>query len=306
MHAGTQANAGEADEFNRYSRIQVSPIAGPIGAEVQCGDVKALDDEAVAEIRRAWLDHLVILIRGQQLDHEEQMSFSGRFGPLQKSASIPIGQKPRFNPFVVVISNVLEDGVPVGSLGDGEALWHTDMSNTEIPPCASILYALEVPPTGGETGFLNMYHALETLPPELRSRVDGLTIRHDGKFNSAGTVRNLAASTSHPIVRTHPETKRNALYLGRRPHAAVNGLPDDESEMLLGALWAHATRPQFAWHHRWEAGDILMWDNRCAMHHRNAFDPRERRLMHRNTVVGTRPVTEPHSLLSSHPRSGLA
>ena len=212
-----------------------------------------------------------------------------RFGESEKSPATSGNQQERPNPYISVISNVLENGVPIGSLGDGEAIWHTDMSNRQVPPSASILYALEVPARGGETGFLNMYHALDTLPPEIRAHIERLTIRHDGGHNSSGLKRRVVLSASHPIVRTHPETKRNPLYLGRRLNATVDGLPGDESDALLDALWAHATRPQFAWHHQWRAGDLLMWDNRCCIHHRNAFDPDARRVMHRTQIVGARP-----------------
>jgi len=292
MSAVMQTEARAAQQaVQAYSRIEVTPIGVYIGAEVRCGNVKSIDDATIAEVRAAWLEHLVILIRGQQLTMEAQLAFSSRFGESEKS--------PQFapvNPYISVISNVVENGKPIGSLGDGEAVWHTDMSNREIPPNGSFLHALEVPAAGGETGFLNMYHALETMSPDVRARIEGRTIRHDGGHNSGGIPRRgVIYHADHPIVRTHPETKRNALYLGRRPHASINGLPSAESEELLDQLWAHATRPEFAWHHSWKVGDILIWDNRCAMHHRNPFDGGARRIMHRSQVVGARPVFDPQA-----------
>jgi taurine dioxygenase len=172
------------------------------------------------------------------------------------------------------------------------------MSYNELPPKAAALYALEVPPAGGETGFANMYLAFETLPPALKARVRGLTCKHDATRNSAGGIRRgmsavtdptTSPGTPHPMVRTHPETGRHALFLGRRRHAYIMGLPLDESERLLDEIWAHATRPEFAWHHTWRQGDLLLWDNRCAMHRRNPFDPATRRVMHRTQIQGDKP-----------------
>ncbi|MPZ46327.1 MAG: hypothetical protein GEV05_23650 [Betaproteobacteria bacterium] len=141
-----------------------------------------------------------------------------------------------------------------------------------MPPAASILTAPEVPSNGGgETGFINMYQALETLPAELLSRIGDRTIYHDGGRNSAGVRRRHSVSTSHPIIRTRPETGRNALYPGRRRDSCIDGLPAGDSDALLDALWAHTTA-QPAWHHDWKIGDTIVWDNRCAIHHRNSFD----------------------------------
>lgn len=290
-----------------YSKIEVRPIPGPIGAEVRCGELSSLADDVVEEIRQAWADHLVLLFRGQPLDDEQLLAFTARFGELEKGPVTSVGMgEQRVNPYICVVSNVVENGVAIGSLGDGEAIWHTDMSHLEVPPAGSILHALEVPPSGAETGFVNMYLALETLPSEVRAKIDDLTLKHDGTYNSAGVKRRVAWSMDHPIVCTHPVTKRDVLYLGRRPHASINGLPDVESEALLDFLWAHATREELAWHYEWTAGDTLIWDNRCCMHHRNAFDPNMRRLMHRSQTVGSRPArTRQASPVQPHPRSRL-
>jgi taurine dioxygenase len=197
-----------------------------------------------------------------------------------------------------VISNVLVDGKPLGGLGAYEAEWHTDMSYNELPPTASVLYALEVPPAGGDTGFCNMDRAYETLPEALRRRLDGLSCVHDASRNSAGELRRGFADVAdpretpgarHPLVRTHPESGRKALFLGRRRNAWLVGLPVAESEALLDQLWAHATRPEFVWVQQWRVGDAIMWDNRCAMHRRDAFESASRRVMHRTQLVGDRP-----------------
>ena len=157
-----------------------------------------------------------------------------------------------------------------------------------------------------------MYLALETLPADLRARGAGLKIKHDMTYNSAGDLREgfqpvtdvrAAPGPHHPIIRTHGETGYNALYLGRRPNAYVDGLPVAESEQLLDALWAHATQPQFTWHHQWRVGDIVIWDNRCVMHYRAPFDGGARRVMHRIQGKGDKPVLRSDAKPAPHPRS---
>jgi taurine dioxygenase len=279
--------------------VTVMPTKAAIGAQVDCGDVRALDASTFGAVHRAFLDHLVILIRGQRLTDPDLLAFGRRFGELTPAAPVHKGQKPREFPELAVISNVVENGVAIGGLGDGEAVWHTDSCFNEVPPSASILHSLEIPPHGGDTGFSNMYLALETLPAELKRAVRGRAIKHDKRYTSGGQLRpgysgdediRTTAGPLHPIVRRHPETGCSALYLGRRPHAYIPGLPLDESEALLDALWAHAANPGFAWHHQWQVGDILVWDNRCVMHRRDAFDPGSRRIMHRTQCRGAPPV----------------
>lgn len=293
-------------QFNQYSRISVTPMPGAIGAEVQCGDVRHIDDEIASEIRRAWFDHLALFFRGQQLTDDDLLHFTSRFGdPEDAPTPAPEVKKQKYDhPYIAVISNVIENGSAIGALGNDEAVWHSDMSYNPMPPSASLLYALEVPPAGGETGVSNMYQALETLPADLRARLNGLTILHDGGYDATGRKRGDSKSASHPVVRTHPETGCNALYLGRRPYARINELPPDESEALLNTLWDHAKQPQFSWHHSWRVGDILVWDNRCTMHHRNAFDPTSRRIMHRGQVKGSPPIA-PTLSAKPHPRHSL-
>ena len=180
-------------------------------------------------------------------------------------------------------------------LGSYELVWHTDMSYNPLPPRASLLYALEVPPDGGNTGFLNMYAAYETLPDELKRAIEGKICIHDSSRNSAGELRKGFQRTLdvrqtpgavHPLVRLHPVSKRKALFLGRRPGAYIHGLSVEQSEKLLDAVWAHATQEGFAWYQKWRVGDLVLWDNRCVMHRRDAFDESRRRLMHRTQIVG--------------------
>jgi taurine dioxygenase len=207
-------------------------------------------------------------------------------------------EDPAERQYVTVISNVVENGKAIGGLGAYEALWHTDMSYNPQPPCASALYALEVPASGGNTGFCNMYAAFEALPEAVRRRVEGRLCRHDASRNSTGELRRGFTDTEdpsrtvgadHPIIRTHPVTGRKALFLGRRRNAYIPGLGLEESGRLLDTLWEEATRDAFTWYQEWRAGDLVLWDNRCVMHRRDAFDPATRRIMHRTQIKGDRP-----------------
>jgi taurine dioxygenase len=201
-------------------------------------------------------------------------------------------------PEIYVVSNVVEGGQPIGSLGAGEAVWHTDMSYLPEPPKASLLYALEIPPVGGDTSFCSMYAALDRLPPALRARVANLRLKHDGTYNSGGYVRlgvvetddpRASPGAAHPVICRHPESGREMLYLGRRRNAWLVGLDLAGSEALLDALWAGIDDPAIAYTHRWRVGDLVLWDNRCTMHRRDAFDPAARRIMHRTQVRGAAP-----------------
>ena len=194
-----------------------------------------------------------------------------------------------------MISSVKKNGKAIGGLGSYELVWHTDMSYNDLPPRASLLYALEVPPDGGNTGYLNMNAAYDTLPADLKRAIEGRTCIHDSSRNSAGELRQGFQRTTdvtrtpgavHPLVRLHPVTRRKSLFLGRRPGAYIHGLSVEESEKLLDAVWAHATKPEFAWYQKWRIGDLVLWDNRCVMHRRDAFDESLRRLMHRTQIVG--------------------
>jgi taurine dioxygenase len=282
--------------------ISIHPVSEALGAEIRGVDLAApIDDATFAAVRAAWLEHLVLLFRDQSLDDAALVAFSRRFGELDAA---PIGAVPdgdvsaRGFREITVISNVVENGRPIGGLSNYESEWHTDMSYAEVPPMASALYAIEVPPAGGDTGFCNMYRAYETLPADLRARIAGRTAIHDHSLDSAGSLRHgyrpvtdvrEAPGAHHPIVRTHPDTGRPALFLGRRKNGYVLGLSVSESEELLDALWAHATRPENAWIHSWRPGDLVIWDNRCLMHRRDGFDAASRRTLHRTQVKGDRP-----------------
>jgi taurine dioxygenase len=284
--------------------IRVDKLAPALGAEVSGMDLsRPLPAAAFEEIRAAWLEHLVLRFRGQNLTDPQLLAFSRRFGELD-----PPGPNPYGRPFVAehpelnVISNIKQDGVPIGGLGDGEAIWHADMTYVDAPPMAAMLYALEVPPSGGDTYWASLYLAYETLPADLKQRIAGRSAVHDATYNSAGHLRKgykalsdprEAPGARHPLVRAHPETGRNCLFLGRRRNSTIVGLELAESERLLDALWAHATQPQFTFRQQWRAGDVLVWDNRCTVHRRDAFDPGARRLMHRTQIKEGQATLQP-------------
>jgi len=286
---------------HEHSRLDLRPTGAALGAEIRGVDLAKIAEQDFADIHRAWLDHQVLLFRGQSLDDEQLIAFSRRFGELDWAPVQETGRRfVEGHPEIYVVSNVIENGEPIGSLGAGEAVWHTDMSYMPDPPKASMLYALEVPPHGGNTGFVSMYAAYEALPHTLRQRIQGLSLKHDGTYNSGGYVRQgvdavddplTSPGAIHPIACRHPETGRPALYLGRRRNAYVSGLPIVDSEALLDELWSYAERVEFTWYNQWRVGDFVLWDNRCTMHRRDPFDPDARRIMHRTQVKGeTRPA----------------
>jgi taurine dioxygenase len=279
--------------------VEVIASSQPLGAEVRGVDLRNPTDESFAGLQQALYDRQVVVVRGQPLTDAELITLGKCFGELEPPGMSIIG-KPYIDeyPDVLVISNVVENGVPKGNLGAGEAGWHTDMSYREKPTTIAILHALEIPPSGGNTYFANQYLAYETLPLELKSKLEGRTLVHDETYNSAGQMRKgfmevadprEAPGARHPIFRTHPVTRRKALYLGRRRNAYIIGLPLDESERLLDQLWAHASQRQFVWGHEWQLGDTLIWDNQCLIHRRDPFDANARRMMHRVQIRGGRP-----------------
>lgn len=285
------------ESVRQSSLIDVRPVSEAVGAEVRGVDLARLTDGQFEAIRSAWHSHSALLFRRQHLTDDDLVAFSRRFGDLDMAPVMECGRTAvPGKPEVYVISNVLGvDGKPIGSLGTGEAVWHTDMSYLETPPDASALYALEVPEEGGSTWLCGMNAALGRLPQDLRRAIEGRSIKHDATYNSGGYLREGAEADDdprtspgaiHPIVCKHPDTGVPMLYLGRRRNAYVVGLPLGDSESLLDRLWAHATQPAFTYAHRWRVGDLLMWDNRCTLHRRDAFDQSMRRVMHRTQIRG--------------------
>ena len=281
--------------------LTVTPTGAALGADIEGIDLRRIDDATFAKILDAWHDHLVIRFRGQQLDDDALAEFSRRFGVLDMAPTgrggTPFNQS---RPEITVLSNIVVDGAFKGALGNSGLVWHQDMSYNDEPPKASLLYALEVPGEGGDTLFYNLYKAYETLPADLKTRIQGVSCKHDATRSSSGELRHGYAETYsdaarpgaiHPFVIRHPASGKPALYLGRRPHASVIGLDKDDSEALLDALWDHVKNGPYSWAQQWRVGDLVIWDNRCTLHRRDKLDPDSRRLMHRTQIRGeARPV----------------
>lgn len=281
--------------------MKISPLGALIAADILDVDLaKPLDDQTIALIGGAWNDQLVLRFRNQRLNDDDLLRFSRYFGELDPPGPNPYGVTflPEY-PEINVISNVRDDaGVPIGNLGDGEAVWHADMTYIDNPPEAGILYALEVPVGQGDTYFANMVAAYDDMPADLRAAIDGKILIHDAAHNSAGMLRKgyeevrdvkLTPGARHPLAYEDP-TGRVALFLGRRPHAYILGMEEDDSEALLDSLWAHARQPKYSWKNEWQAGDLVMWQNRMVLHRRDGFDPNMRRVMHRTQLKGRSPI----------------
>jgi taurine dioxygenase len=282
--------------------VTVRPLTPAVGAEIGGVDLARLGDADFAVLERTWHEHAVLLMREQNLGDDDLLAFSRRLGPLDPPPNQERGRiSPPGFPDIYVVSNVLDpQGDPIGALGAGEAVWHTDMSYLDTPPDASMLFALEIPPTGGNTWFCGMQAAYDELPPDLKRAIDGKRIKHDGTYNSGGYLRQGVTPTDdphkapgawHPAVLKHPANGRPTLYLGRRRNSYIEGLSPAESDALLEALWAHIARPRFVYEHVWRLGDLVLWDNRSTMHRRDLFDGTARRVMHRTQIKGrTRPA----------------
>jgi taurine dioxygenase len=280
--------------------LKIEPSSQALGAFISGIDLRVpLEKATKAILQHIWGEHLVMIFRGQVLSDADLLRFSSHFGECDRAPVGDASLNRDIPPEITVISNVKENGKPIGFLGTGELIWHTDMSYNPEPAIASGLFALDVTKgAGGETSYLNMYAAFDALPPALLKRIKDRAAIHDSSYTSAGTLRtgmplvvdiSKAPGAHHRLLRTHPATGRTALFLGRRPNAYILGLPVEESEALLDEIWAHTMQDRFVYTHRWEKGDLVFWDNRCVMHRREAFDDSERRIMHRTQLKGEAP-----------------
>ncbi len=298
--------------INTLDALTVTPTGGPLGAEVTGIDFAQPVPEDVREaLRQAWYAHLVLIFHGQHITDAQLIEASNIFGGVQvngarayylRGGADDNVQHLAESDFIQPITNLDKDGKPAmenAGLGSYEVVWHSDNSYVDIPPAGSMLYALELPVNGGgDTFFNSQYLAYETLPDDLKAAIEGKAQRHDSSRNSAGVLRPSAKLPTrpeevegpvHPLVRVHPATGKRALYLGRRrvwPSNYILGLSNAESEALLDRLWQHATNPDFQIKHVWNLGDLVLWDNRCAMHYRTEIDPAQRRVLHRTQIKG--------------------
>ena len=284
--------------------LTVHKLAPHIGAEV-CGiDLAAsMNDATFAAIKRAWLSHGVLLFRGQHLDDMQQVSFAERFGPLAHTLKHFEGTA---HPAIMYITNEKKDGKYIGALPDGEMFFHSDMCYLEQPCMAAMLHALAIPPEGGNTLFASMYAAYDSLPADLQEMLHGAMAMnsYDPGYGASNVKARIEISAdtggidahssttrsySHPVFRTHPATGKRTIYVNRLMTEYIVGKARAESDALLTRLFDHQEQAQFQYEHRWQVGDVLIWDNRCTLHARRDFDDRHLRKMRRVTVQGKKP-----------------
>jgi taurine dioxygenase len=309
--------------FSNPRDYEIVPMQAALGAEVRGLDLRKLDDATFKRIHKAWLYHVLLVFKDQTLTAEDLVKLVNRFGVPVTSSGLhernleerTANQLFKLPPEVTVVTNLRENGKPVGILGDGEIVWHSDFSFKERPTAARMLVAMEVPPQdkGGNTRFLNAYAAYDAQPAYYKKLLSGKTIKQANIVDTAMKLRPGASlqddirttpGPSHPIISTHPETGCNALFLGRRHGAYVNGMTIEESEQFLDELWAYGTQGRFCYTHQWSKGDVVVWDNRATLHRRDGFDPESRRVLYAAQVEGHRPVEAPDAL--SRPAHGRA
>jgi len=277
--------------------LTVTPLDAPLGARIAGIDLsKDLSSEAFETIHRAWLDHLVLIFPDQEMTEQDQLRFPLLWGemPQRSRYSGRREENRRAHQSVMLVSNIREDGEPIGSLPDGDMMFHSDGSYDEHPYRYTMLHAIEVPRAGGDTLFANMYAAYDALDDSLKSRLSTLRARHGyyaGRHVTAeikqqlGISDDVPDSCTHPLVTAHEETGRPVLFVSRLLTQSIDGAEDS----LLDDLLDHAERPEFVYQHRWAPGDFVIWDNRCVNHARTDFSAGERRLLRRTTVQGVRP-----------------
>ena len=277
--------------------MKVIPLTPNFVAEIQEIQLDRITDSEFERLYAAWLQYGVLRIRDQDLDDEQLQAFSQRFGPLEEApfGRMPEAEKAKIkNRFVTTLSNIKVDGKPIGGLGNDEATWHSDMTYSETPPPASLLLGIEIPDQGGDTHFADQRAALAVLPAALRRRIESLSVKHNAAHTSVGKLRpgfeafddpRDAPGAIHPMIKTHNETGKPALYLGRREWAYITGMTVEESDDLLDALWTYVAIKEITWTQQWQPFDLIIWDNRCVMHRRDGFDQNSRRYMRRCQVL---------------------
>jgi len=297
MPAASQASSSAQAPGQQFD---VRPFAEKVGAEIVGLDLsRPLNDADFARVHKAHLDHHVVVFRDQQITPQQQIEFSRRFGVLQ------IHVLKQFllanHPEILIVSNIVENGQPVG-LGDAGKYWHSDLSYKELPSLGSMLYAQELPSEGGDTLFADMHLAWETLPEHLRKAVEGRSAVHSytSRYREGHNAQNwrptLSAEqlaqvvvVSHPIVRTHPENGRKALFVSEGFTTHIVGLPEDESQQILNELYAHSVRAEGVYRHKWQENDMVFWDNRSLIHLAGGTPDHLRRRLHRTTIQGDAP-----------------
>lgn len=268
--------------------MEIAPLSAPLGARVTGVDLsRPLDPDTLSAIHAAWLEHLVLVFPDQDLSDADQIRFTGHFGALgARKGRDERSEGEDVHQGVMLVSNIREDGEPIGSLPDGEMMFHSDGAYTTRPYKATVLFAIELPETGGDTLFANLYRAYETLPAALKDRIDGLDACHQyysGTTMKEQPVGSLSGAITVPVVKIHDETGRRALFVSRLLTERIEGAGADAA--LLDLLLDHSENPDCVYAHQWRKGDLVIWDNRCTNHARTDFSPLERRLLRRTTAL---------------------
>jgi taurine dioxygenase len=271
------------------TRLDLRRLHPTVGAEVLGLDLREpIDDATAAALRQAWYDHAVLLVRGQSLTEADQARYGEVFGPL--ALAHHTRRAPGRHQSIMLISNIRENGKPIGALPDGEMYFHSDLCYIEHPVVGTMLYSIEVPSVGGNTLFADMYAAYDALAPAMKTRIDGLRATNRYEIGYDVTIRRGRAAPdapawTHPMVRVHPKTGKKALYVNRLMTHDIEGMDQEEADALLDQLYAHQEQRQFIYEHVWRPGDVILWDNRCTLHARTDFSPSERRLLKRITIA---------------------
>jgi taurine dioxygenase len=275
--------------------MNILSLSPAIGVEVRGVDLREpLDEESFVRIRRAWEENCIALVRDQRLDEMDQVRFGARFGELGAAVNDLDPLKGGSHPAILYVSNVRVNGKATGILPDGEMFFHSDTCYMERPAMASMLYAMEVPSSGGHTLYANGFRAYETLPDDLKERLSGKRALNIYDYAGAPLTRASVLppdvkSYAHPIFRTHPPTGRKALFVNRLMTWSILDMDSKEGRDILEFLFEHQERPEFVYEHVWRPGDVVLWDNRSCLHARTDFDPNERRRLRRVTMLGDKP-----------------
>jgi len=279
------------------ANIDIIPLSDAIGAEVRGLDLREPLDAATRDaVEAAWYEHIVLAFRGQDLSFDQQKAFASQFGEISiRGGDSATSVEKALSENVMLVSNIRENGKPIGTLPDGEMMFHSDTPYFPDPRKATLLYAIEIPSRGGETKFSNSYKAAASLPEEIKRRLAGrkaMQIYDYGTQDKAAGKYDFGRHPhfAHPVFRKHPETGRTALFVSELMTVHIEGLPKAESDELLEFLFRHQEKDEFVYAHSWRPGDLLMWDNRCSVHARNDFPGDERRLLRRLTLNDEHPV----------------
>lgn len=279
------------------AKIEIIPLSDAIGAEIRGLDLtQPMSSEDVKIVEQAWYDHVIVLVRDQDITLEQQKAFASNFGEVAvRGGTAATKYEKQVSEAVMLVSNIRENGKPIGTLPDGEMMFHSDTPYTEDPRKATLLYAIEIPSRGGETLFSNSYKVAETLPEDIKQRLAGKKAMHVYDYGSTFVPtdsydRANNPHHAHPVFRKHPMTGRSSLFVSELMTVEIEDVSPEESRELLDFLFDHQRKPDFVYAHSWRPGDLMMWDNRCSVHARNDFPSDERRMLRRLTLIDEHPV----------------